>query len=105
METDLNSISVKKNEKRKRFEIMVDGYPAFITYEEYGDLVSLLHTEVAPPLEGKGVASVLVEKTLAYLDQHGKKIFPYCPYVAQYIKRHPAWKSLVDEQFPGYESL
>lgn len=86
------------NESTKRFELTVDGKPAFIKYRKQGDdTLVLTHTEVDPTLEGKGVGSKLVADTLAYLDSHGMKIVSECPFVSVYIKRHPDWQRLLVE--------
>ncbi|WP_394803532.1 GNAT family N-acetyltransferase [Niabella hibiscisoli] len=47
----------------------------------------------------------MVEQTLLQLEQEGKQILPYCPYVFAYIKKHPEWKRLVHPSFPAYHQL
>lgn len=94
-----------KNEDKKRFEIEIDGSFAFINYGEMGSQIALVHTEVDPALNGLGAASTVVEKTLNYIEQSGKTLLPFCPYVFAYIKKHPEWKRLVDTRFNGYDKL
>ncbi|MBB6368983.1 GNAT family N-acetyltransferase [Chryseobacterium shigense] len=89
----------------KRFEIETDGHFAFIDYREMGQQIALVHTETDPELAGTGAATAVVEKTLAYIEENGKKLLPFCPYVFAYIKRHPEWKRIVDERFEGYDKL
>ncbi|MFD1257845.1 GNAT family N-acetyltransferase [Mucilaginibacter terrae] len=89
------NIELVNNESIHNFELMVDGYRAFIDYQKKGDKVFLIHTEVAPELKGKGVAEVIVDKTLTYIDQHNLKLVPLCVYVGIYLKRHPEWSHLL----------
>ncbi len=78
-----------------RFEMEVEGATAFIKYKNMRDAVALLHTEVPPALEGRGVAAALVEKTFIYLEERNQKIVPLCPYVAAFLKRYPEWKRII----------
>jgi uncharacterized protein len=61
--------------------------------------LSLIHTEVAPALRGKGVAEALARAALAYARGHGLTVKPYCPFVASYITRHPEYQDLIDPDF------
>ena len=77
------------------FELFIDGHRAFIDYQQRGDKVFLLHTEVPVELEGKGVAAALVEKTFKHMETNNFKIVPYCAYIKAFLKRHPEWERLV----------
>lgn len=106
MGNNLDQIELVKNEKKRRFELEVNGFLGFINYGDFGGgNYALVHTEIDPALEGKGVGKILVLKTLNYIKNEGKKILPYCPFVFAYIKRYPEWKHLVDEHFEGYSQL
>ena len=85
------------NKANHQFEMEVDGSIAFIEYKEKGNTIYLVHTETPPELEGKGVASALVEKTLHYLDEHLLKLVPFCSFVQTYLQRHPEWNRLITE--------
>jgi len=77
------------------FELFIDGHRSFIDYLEKGDKFYLVHTEVAPELEGRGVAAALVEKVFRYLEENKFKAVPLCPYIRSFLKRHPEWSSRV----------
>jgi predicted GNAT family acetyltransferase len=77
------------------FELFVEGHRAFIDYQQKGDKVFLIHTEVPVELEGKGLAGALVEKTFSYLEANNLKIVPYCAYIKVFLKHHPEWERLV----------
>lgn len=103
MKAEFENIPLNKTDKR--FEINVNGHFAFIDYREAGDKIALIHTEAEPELAGTGAAAAVVEKTLHYIEDNGKKLLPYCPYVFAYIKKNPEWKRIVDEKFEKYDSL
>ncbi|CEN35539.1 conserved hypothetical protein [Capnocytophaga cynodegmi] len=56
-------------------------------------------------MAGTGTAAALVEKTLHYIEESGKQLMPYCPYVFAFIKKHPEWKRIVSPKFPAYDKL
>ncbi|MTB53997.1 GNAT family N-acetyltransferase [Lewinella sp. W8] len=105
MKEEFENLPLVKNDEKKRFELEVNGHLAFIDFKETTHRMALIHTEAAPELAGTGAAAAVVEKTLHWIDQHGKLLLPYCPYVFAYLKRHPEWKRIVDKKFKGYEKL
>ncbi len=105
MKAEFEDIPLVKNEKKKRFEIEVNGRYAFINYGDFGSQIALVHTEAEPELAGTGAAAAVVEKTLIYIENEGKKLLPFCPYVFAYIKKHPEWKRVVDSHFKGYDDI
>jgi len=105
MKTEFQSIPLLKNETKKRFEIEINGHFAFINYGERENQIALVHTETEPELAGTGAAAAVVEKTLQFIKNSGKKLLPFCPYVFAFIKKHQEWKAIVDEKFSGYNQL
>ncbi len=75
---------------KKRFELGEGKKVAFIDYiiNKQG-IIYLTHTEVPRALEGNGLGSIIVAKTLHYVRESGLKMAPLCPFVAAYLKRHP----------------
>ena len=104
MKSEYFDIPLVKNENDHQFQITIEGHKALIVYKEHANIISLIHTEVEPELEGKGAATAVIEKTLAYIEDNNYKLIPLCPLVFAYIKRHPEWKRIVDENFNGFES-
>ena len=106
MKEEYKDLNVIKNDDTKRFELTIDGHIAFIDFTQRGtDVIKLIHTEVPEELGGRGVAAALVEKTLVFLETNNYTLYPYCPYVFAYIKKHPEWKRVVDLTFPKFEDL
>ncbi len=88
-------IEVINNVEAHNFELLVNGRKSFIDYQEKGNKLYLLHTEVPKEMEGKGIATALVEKTFHYIEEHQLKIVPLCAYIQFYLKRHPEWNRIV----------
>jgi predicted GNAT family acetyltransferase len=78
-----------------RIELELEGGTAFIEYKLSGHTLFLIHTEVPPELEGKGVGGAIVLKTFQYAKENGYEIVPLCPFVQTYLERHKEWKAIV----------
>ncbi|MFL5961718.1 MAG: GNAT family N-acetyltransferase [Gaiellaceae bacterium] len=79
-----------------RYEIEVDGEVAgFLMYRREDGVLELVHTDVDPKWEGKGVGAALVQGALDDVRARELKVRPYCPFVAAYIRRHPEYDDLV----------
>ena len=87
---------VKDHPERQRFELELPGAVAFISYRRDGKSVSLLHAEVPPQFEGKGIGSQLAKGTLDLLRAEGSRMLPRCAFIVTYVKRHPEYQDLVD---------
>ncbi|WP_222984033.1 GNAT family N-acetyltransferase [Flagellimonas meishanensis] len=83
------------NEEAKQYEFHVDGAIAKIEYIRAKDKIYLTHTEIPIGLEGKGIGTALVKKTLDDIREKDLTLIPLCPFVALFIKRNPAYKELV----------
>lgn len=78
-----------------RFELEQDGKIAFLDYSIAGDVIALLHTEVPPELQGKGLASELAKTALEWARNHQMKVDVICPFVAEYLQRHREYADVV----------
>ncbi|MCG2610830.1 N-acetyltransferase [Flavobacterium sp. SM15] len=88
------------NEEKRRFEFEVENSIAYIEFIKNNDgIVFLTHTEVPVELEGKGVGSEMVSRTLNWIKEHGYTLAPLCPFVAAYLKRHSEWADILA---PGF---
>ncbi len=79
-----------------RYEATIDGelvgYLEYIV--KYGRL-ALIHTEVLPEQEGKGVGSGLVRFAIAEARRRGLRVIPTCPFVRAYVESHPETHDIV----------
>ena len=57
-----------------------------------------MHTEIDPAFEGKGLGSALARGALDAERTRGEPIVPLCPFIRQYIDRHPEYADLVDQE-------
>lgn len=87
---------VTDNSAHHRFELRQDGATAFLLYRRQGSSLQLIHTEVPDALRGKGVGSKLVEGVLRLAQQQKLSVVPLCPFVADFLKRHPQYLDVVD---------
>lgn len=83
------------NPIQHRFEMVVDGSVAFVTYADRGDRIALNHTEVPEALSGRGIGSQLARAALEEVRARGLKIVPVCEFIASYIQRHPEYRDMV----------
>jgi predicted GNAT family acetyltransferase len=90
-----DDIELVNNEAIHNFEFVVDGHRSFIDYKTKDGKIYLVHTEVPEELEGRGVASVMVEKTFKYIEDKGLKLVPLCSYIQSYLKRYPEWDRIL----------
>lgn len=92
-------IDIADNADAHRYEARTeDGTVAgFISYEIRGELLAMVHTQVEDAFEGHGVGSSLVKGALAMVRGSGLGLLPYCPFVAEYLKRYPEYQGLVPE--------
>ena len=96
----MNTMLVKNNAHRHRFELETDGKVSVVEYQNVDDeTLALVHTEVDESLEGQGVGSHLVEGVLQYVEQNNLKIVSVCPFISTYLKRHPDWNRLVSTAY------
>jgi hypothetical protein len=87
-------MSVVDNPTRSRFEMALDGGTAFASYRRAGDVLIVPHTEVPAQLEGRGFGSMLVKGVLELARAQGLKVRPACPFVADYMRRHPEYEDV-----------
>jgi hypothetical protein len=78
-----------------RFELERDGSTGYIEYNLAGNVLQLIHTEVPHALHGKGVASELAQGALEYARENNLKVDIICPFISEYIEKHPEYAPLV----------
>ena len=87
---------VVDNPKQRRYELWLGQRRAgFIEYLSEPGVVVMVHTEVDPAFEGQGLGDRLVAGALDDLRARGRKLLPLCPFVRDYLGRHPQDAALV----------
>ena len=90
-----SEVLVRHNPQSSRFETEVDGQLARCDYRMQDDVMNLVHTEVPPALEGRGIGAALVRAALEHAAAEGLRVRPRCSYVSVYLARHPEYRRLV----------
>ncbi len=89
------------NAGQNRVELRFGDETAFLLYKKIYGQIHLIHTEVPVALRGTGLGSKLVEGALKLADQSGLKVVPQCPFVVEFLKRHPEYLHVVDPEHRG----
>ena len=90
-----DGVDVVDNEAAHRYEALVDGQLAVITYQRQDDRITFIHTGVPSPLEGRGIAGAMARVALEEARARHLQVIPRCPFVAAYIQRHREYADLV----------
>ena len=88
-------LDVVHNPAAQRFEVALDGDIARIDYRLADGVMRLVHTEVPPQHEGRGIAGALVRAALDHARSAGVRVLPRCSYVHSYMQRHPETHDLL----------
>ena len=96
MSTQSPEVVVHDNPDDSRYELLLDGkFAGELQYRRTPDAVALVHTEISPALEGRGLGARLVAGALDDIRAHGLHATAICPFVRSYIHRHPEYGDLV----------
>jgi predicted GNAT family acetyltransferase len=93
----MSDFLVINNEAARRFELIVEGEAAELTYLLQPESVTFLHTGVPEKLRGRGIAPKLAKAGLEFACEKELTVVPLCPFVAAYIKQHPEYLYIVRE--------
>jgi len=92
----IDELRVEDNPAKHRYEARAgERLLGFVLYQAQPGRITLIHTEVEPELEHRGVASQLVAATLDDIRARGLSVVPVCPFVRAFIRRHPEYAELV----------
>jgi predicted GNAT family acetyltransferase len=92
-------ITVADAPDKRRYEAHVDGELAgFADYQITAEVMVLPHVEVLPALEGRGLGGTLARAALDDARRRGLRVLPLCPFVRDWIARHPDYADLVQER-------
>ena len=97
---DFWMIEINHDSTAHRFTTTVDGQRAVLDYTLAANVMTITHTEVPGPIEGRGIAAELTRKALDAAREHGWRVVPACSYAASYLAKHP----LDDEGRKQHES-
>ncbi len=95
MNINVQEIEVIHDSDHHRFVVDLDIDKAVLIYMIKAGLFILLHTEVPPAFEGRGIAGKMAQTALEYARDEGLKVRSYCSYTTRYIDRHPEYLNLL----------
>jgi predicted GNAT family acetyltransferase len=90
------SDAVIDNPEEERLEIRQDGHVALLAYYRGEGKLFLLHTEVPPELEGRGLGGRLVHAAVEGARAAGEPVVAFCPFAQAWLRRHPDFQELLD---------
>ena len=94
----MNEPEVLHNASAERYEIRIGDEMAGFTEAHPTDdpnVILFPHTQIADAFEGQGLASKLVQGALDDIRERGLRIKPTCPYVLNWLSKHPDYEDLV----------
>jgi uncharacterized protein len=90
--------TVRDNPAAQRYEIFVDGDLAgYAAYRDDSGRRIFTHTKVEDDYEGQGVGSALAAGALDDTRNRGMPVVARCPFIAEYVQRHPDYADLLAE--------
>jgi predicted GNAT family acetyltransferase len=92
---DVSTFAVVHLLTENRFEVSLGKEKAILIYMIKAGLFILLHTEVPPAFEGRGIAGLMARVALEYAKSEGLKVRSYCSYTTYYIENHPEYQELL----------
>jgi len=90
-------ITVVRRPDERRYELIVEGKSAgeLVYRDRGGGVLALLHTEVDPTLQRRGLGSALVAGALDDARVRGLRVVPICPFVEAFVRDRPEYADLV----------
>lgn len=96
MTTADDGLRIVDEPSRQRYEARLgDDVAGFIEYRSVRDRRILIHTEVDPGYEGRGIGGRMVTGVLDDIRANGLRITVKCPFVAAFLERHPEYRDLL----------
>jgi predicted GNAT family acetyltransferase len=92
-----DTVTIRQNHEEQRYEAIVDGRLAgYVTYVEKPGGIVYVHTEVEDAFEGQGIGGRLAAGALDDARARGLSVVAQCPFIAEYIRRHPDYQPLLE---------
>ena len=89
---------IRDDPDHHRYVLEIDGeVVGLAVYHIRGGRYFFVHTEIQPGHDGEGLGSLLARTALDDVRAKGEKIVPICPFIATWIKRHPDYAEMIDQ--------
>jgi len=83
------TLDITHDRTAHRFEANVDGSVCYVDYHFADGVMDIRHTIVPAAVEGRGIASALMQAAADAARDEGWKIRPSCSYAEAWMRRHP----------------
>jgi predicted GNAT family acetyltransferase len=107
-------LQITHDRRAHRISAQLEGQTGQLDYELEGNVMSITHTRVPPPIGGRGVAAELMRSALELAAANGWTVNPLCSYAVAYMKKHPSESAdahreelldeALEESFPASDS-
>ncbi|MCW2898337.1 MAG: GCN5-related N-acetyltransferase [Streptosporangiaceae bacterium] len=96
-------VNVTDAADKRRYEAHLDGLlVGFADYQNTEELMVLPHVEVLREHNGRGFGGALARAALDDARRRNLRVLPMCPFVRDWISRHPDYADLVHRRLgPG----
>ena len=84
-------MDIQHQPQQHRFTLTQEGETAHVAYRIENGALDIRHTIVPKPLEGRGIASALVQAAYDYARQQGYACVATCVYAVRWLERHPEY--------------
>ncbi len=88
--------TISLDQDANRFIMHVDGELCELGFSLHGKMVSMNHVRVPKSVGGRGLAAELTRHALDWAREEGLTVRPACPYVDNWIERHPEYQALLE---------
>ena len=88
-------IEISNNTEDEKFTSTINGYEAYLEYNQRDDKISLYRVFTPVELREKGIAAKLVEYAFEYARANNLKVYPNCSYILSYLNRTGKYKDLL----------
>jgi predicted GNAT family acetyltransferase len=102
---DQEALPVVDEADERRFSVRLGEDVAELGYRRRGDRLLLIHTEVPPAFEGRGIGGLLVRHAVGQAREEGLTVMPYCRFANAWLRRHPDVARTVEIVWPPDEEL
>ena len=96
-----DTITIDRNDATRRYELTLgDELAGIAEFRTTPDGIVFTHTVVRPEFGGRGLGTQLAKFALDDAVARGERIVPRCPFIAAYVREHPAYEASVDWPVP-----